>query len=257
MSAQTWLPVDIESMLGGDLSYPAPSTLPVETTEGPGQRLLYSSRVHLSTSITVNATRMLGLAAIASVLRAPDRRRVAVIVSGEAEEPGRVLSEILAQGVSRDAIRERLDLYAPETCPLRPTRRAGWLDLLTRRYALVSIPSVPDMLRLSDIELYDEVRGSSWMREVPVQLARETQAAVLIGWPRPETSARPSTSALALSSAVFLLEQLQHGPLDETVGYRLRVLKDRLGHLDPQQMPEPVYVRCLPSGMVRVVQGDA
>lgn len=227
--ANTWHPISIEALLDGGLTLPQPGVLRTVNPDGaPGPCLLYPGRVHTFSAANSTAVELFYLAAIRDVLCDPTAGRVMLVLSGEEQEPAVVLSRLLDAGAPVESVRYRLDIYAPEVTPLRPTRRAGWLQALTKRYALVVLPSLAEQLRLSNVDPDEHAQLIYWMREVPLTIARETGAAVLIGYVLRGGAVAPPLPVLALATAAFAAARSDAS----SDMFTMLILKDRIGGLD-------------------------
>jgi hypothetical protein len=95
-------------------------------------------------------------------------------------DPGTVTGRLRTFGATSEAISKRFTYISPEVDPRRPTERAAWKAMLTRRNSLAVVDGVTDSLGVFGFKSNENDDISAWMRALSKTIATKTGAAVVI-----------------------------------------------------------------------------
>lgn len=228
----SWARVDLTGYFDGTAK-PAEPTL---MRRSDGAMLLYPGLVHSVAGESESGKSMLLLAVVAETLRMGRR----VLYLDYESDPSTVTDRLRKLGAEASTVGERFHYVQPESDPQGgpPQEEAAFMDLTRGEYALIVLDGVTAALTVSGLATNNNDEVTTWMRRLPLRLARSTGAAVVlidhvtkstVGRGRYAIGAQAKMSTI--DGAAFTVESIS--PLRPGLrgSLLLRVAKDRPGQV--------------------------
>lgn len=174
LAGASWAPYDLEAILSGEYQPEEPAIM----ARADGQNLLYAGKVHSFHGESESGKSMIAQAEAARQIMMGHK----VLYIDFEDSPASVVGRLM--GIFRatpDAIRKNFHYVQPQADPISGGyETAAWEDLLMNNYSLVVLDGVTEALSLSGKATKENDDVTTWMRQVPHRIARETGAAVVL-----------------------------------------------------------------------------